>query len=81
MEVYTWTVSGSGFFLDSAGTLKTLETNRPNITLYTINACGAGTLTVSDECSLAVVGNVRSLNGKWVSIDPPWNVYREVLNN
>jgi hypothetical protein len=67
---YTWTVSGSGFFLDQAGTLKTLITNSPDITLYTIGACGTGTITIKDGCS-TIVGYVRSTNGRWVTIDPP----------
>lgn len=61
---YTWAVGGNGFYLDSARTLKTLQTTIPSITIYTQDACGAGNITVTDACGSQTTGTVRS-EGHW----------------
>lgn len=55
---YTWSVSGTGFTLDSAtGISNTLNANG--------SACGAATITVTGEDATVVTGYVRCTTGHW----------------
>ncbi len=67
-RLYTWEISGQGFYLDEAGTLKTLITNNSSVTFHTIGACGAGTIMLTDSCGNQIKKEVRSSNGTWASI-------------
>ncbi len=59
---YTWTISGTGFSFASGQT--SIQTNENTVTVFTQDACGTATITISDECSLSKL-YVRSTNGIW----------------
>ncbi len=62
---YTWSVRGSGFAFNSAGTVRDAVTTEPYITIYTsAAACGTAVVYVTDNCT-SVNGAVRSTQGKW----------------
>lgn len=65
---YTWTVSGSGFYLDEEATQTTIITDNPAITIYTNAACGPCDVTITDGCGTTVENSVRSSDGEWVQI-------------
>ena len=62
---YTWTISGSGFFLDSGHTLKTITTTQASVTIFTDGACGPADVTVIDGCEKTKQEIVRSSEGRW----------------
>lgn len=72
---YTWTVKGSGYYLDGAYTEKSVTTKSPSVTYYTKEACGSGEIFVNDACNSTVQGAIRSTNGKWVQIGWPQSLY------
>ena len=65
---YTWTISGTGFSFASGQT--SIQTSENTVTVFTQDACGAGSITVSDGCGVSVEGFVRSSRGHWVAISP-----------
>lgn len=57
----TWSVSGTGFWLDAGFTITSLETVANSIVLYTdASACGSATITVC-----GTTGYVRCTTGLW----------------
>lgn len=64
---YTWSVRGSGFYVDPARTQRDVVTDSPVIMIYTANACGSCAVYVTDGCS-SVSEYLRSTVGRWVSI-------------
>lgn len=61
---YLWQITGNGFYFDQAGTITTMQTTATTVVVYTINACGAGTIAVNNNCS-RISYNVRSTSGVW----------------
>lgn len=61
---YTWTVRGSGFWLDAAHTKREITVDSSAVQIYTKDSCGGCTITVTDGCS-TVSGIVRSSSGSW----------------
>jgi len=68
-EPYTWTISGMGFSFAS-GQLS-VQTTENTVTVFTQDACGAGSIAVTDGCGTIVKDYIRSANGRWLAIDPP----------
>ena len=60
---FVWTVSGSGFTLESAET-----DERSNILVSDSTACGAVSVTVTDKNGYRTVGSLRCSSGKWSAI-------------
>ena len=60
---YTWTISGAGFSFASGQT--SIQTSEKTVTVFTQNACGAGSITVTDGCGSVVDNAVRSTDGHW----------------
>ena len=60
---YTWTISGTGFSFASGQT--SIQTSENTVTVFTQDACGAGSITVTDGCGSVVDNAVRSTNGHW----------------
>lgn len=58
-------VRGSGFYLDQKNAREGVVDGR-NIRIYTSDACGSCTVTISDGCSV-VVHKIKSTNGQWVT--------------
>lgn len=58
---FDWSVSGTGFTLDSATT-----TGLTNTLNADASACGSATITVTDACSRSTTGYVRCTTGQWV---------------
>lgn len=49
--IYSWSITGTGFWLDAGYTTKTLATQGAGVTVYTDEyACGVGKINVSDDC-------------------------------
>jgi len=64
---YTWTISGTGFhFLDNH---TRVQTSSPEIDVFTEDACGAGSITVTDACGAVVDSAVRSTDGEWSLVE------------
>jgi hypothetical protein len=59
----TVSVRGSGFFLTAAGAKDGTVTGR-NFRIYTQDACGSCTVTISDGCS-TVSGSLKAVDGIW----------------
>jgi hypothetical protein len=57
---YTWQVSGNGFSIPSS------TTDRTNTLSADDTACGAATITITDDCPTVATGYVRCTAGKWV---------------
>lgn len=63
---YTWTITGTGFWLDAGYTTKTAITTGLTITVYSDGTgCGTGLIVVTDSCSQTGNGAVRSTTGSW----------------
>lgn len=60
---FKWSVSGSGFTLAATRT-----SERSNTLVADGASCGTATITVKDACGTTAVGQVRSVDGEWVSI-------------
>lgn len=65
-NVYTWTISGSGFFFDSNFSKTTLQNvTSQTVTVFTDEgACGVGRISVTDGCTTAEY-SVSSTDGRW----------------
>ena len=66
---YTWTISGTGFSFASGQT--SIHTSENTVTVFTQDACGAGSITVTDGCGSVVDNAVRSVDGEWVVVVSP----------
>jgi len=66
---YIWEVTGQGFYLDETCTLTEAQTSVPEITIYTENCCGSGSISVTDVCDTTVDGNFKSTEGDWELLD------------
>lgn len=65
---FTWTISGTGFWLDAAHTQTTIATASNSVVIYADStACGAGTITVTGCDGLAATGYIRCTTGSWIS--------------
>ncbi len=66
--LYNWNISGTGFWFDAGFTLTELETPSASIIVYTDEtACGAGFISVSDDCGGDAQGFVRCTEeSSWV---------------
>jgi hypothetical protein len=62
---FTFTVAGTGFYLDEAHTITELETSERTITIYSSTGCGTCTVTCTDDCDDTVTGYLRCTAGKW----------------
>lgn len=63
---YTWTVTGEGFYLNRARTLKQITSNFPQASLFTNElACGTALIRVTDGCTEPTV-RVTSTTGQFV---------------
>lgn len=60
---FTWSVSGTGFSLDSTET-----EDRTNLLIADSGACGPAEITVTDDCGEIVTGYVLGTEGEWVRI-------------
>jgi len=65
---YIWKVTGQGFFLDETHTLTEAQTNEPYITIYTLDACGVGSIECIDKCEDVVEGSFKSTEGEWTFV-------------
>lgn len=63
----TVSLSGEGFFLDSAHTLTEAVVGGNNFTVYTADACGFCEVAVTDKCGQTTSGSTKSTNGEWVN--------------
>ena len=62
---YTWTVNGSGFWLDAGYTITELKTDESTINVYTsAAACGWADIRVVDKCGNEGLAGARSV-GEW----------------
>ena len=67
--LYTWSVSGIGFWFDAAYTQTEIVTDTRTVTLYADDtACGAATISVTDLHEDTVNGSIRGSSGRWVLI-------------
>ena len=65
---FTWSVSGTGFHFGSVSgpTTATTDVDLEIVRLYADGtACGAATITVTDECGETSTGHVRCKTGGW----------------
>jgi len=60
---YTWTISGTGFSFASGQS--SVQTTENTVTVFTQDACGAGSITITDACGSVVESAVRSTDGHW----------------
>jgi len=60
----TVSVRGTGFYLDSSGTLRDGTVSGNSVTIWTKDACGVCLVTITDGCSSINV-TVQSTNGNW----------------
>lgn len=66
----TWSISGTGFWFDSGYSLTSLENQGTSVTVYADdNACGSGTITVTDCQDDSVEGVIRCTTGSWNQVD------------
>lgn len=63
---YVWKISGDGFYF-GPNYAKDMVSMFPVVRIYTEDACGTGTITVSDDCSETTF-TVRSEDGQWVDV-------------
>ncbi len=62
---YTWSVRGTGFYVDSLRTQRDVVTVSSVLRIYTADSCGSCAVYVTDGCS-SVSEYLRSTVGRWV---------------
>lgn len=66
---YTWSITGTGFWLNSGCTITSLKTDSLNINVYTdADACGPGVITITGCNGSTTTGYIRCTTGVWNTI-------------
>jgi len=77
---YEVSVRGQGFFLDRNYTVTDATTNSSSLIIRTEDACGVGSISITDGCSVAT-GYVRSTEGEWAEVGRGRDLCMEFLNS
>lgn len=66
---FTISVSGQNFFTNSARTEYQRTQDSRSFTIYTTDACGFCSITITEDCGQSVSGGVLSTSGEWVRVE------------